>query len=90
MTEDDPASEMSSTQRLCPVCGMPLAPTTVKGITVDACEDHGIWLDNGELSSILARQRRSMSNSKRSAVSRARKDGKVSGALFGWMSLLFD
>jgi len=77
-------------QRACPVCDVPLVSTRVKGVTVDACEDHGIWLDNGELEEILSKQRRTMSLTKRNAIKRAKKDGKVSGALFGWLSLLVD
>jgi len=77
-------------QRACPVCSVPLVQTMVKGVAVDVCENHGIWLDNGELEIILAKQRRTMSTSKRNAINRARKDGKVSGALFGWLSLLVD
>ena len=76
--------------RRCPVCNAALVPTKVKAAAVDVCDAHGIWLDHGELEAILASRTRVISFQKQEAIRRARKEGKVSGALWGWWSLLFD
>lgn len=33
----------------CPVCGVSMVQQTIHGVTVDICEQHGVWLDHGEL-----------------------------------------
>lgn len=88
MTRDD--SPTNESARRCPTCGEPLRPHKIKGVEVDACEDHGVWLDTGELEQILAKQRRTLSSKAKMRVQRARKEGKVSGALWGWWSLFED
>lgn len=37
----------------CPKCRAPLQREACKGVQVDWCPEHGIWLDNGELDAIL-------------------------------------
>lgn len=37
----------------CPVCNSPMHIATIKGITVDVCDAHGIWLDKGEIEKIM-------------------------------------
>ncbi len=38
--------------RACPVCGEPLTPEQEGAIQLDVCEEHGVWLDNGELDTL--------------------------------------
>ena len=82
--------EIREGDRPCPQCGRRMDVQVRKGTKIDVCPDHGIWLDKGELDEILAAVRGSVRRNQRAAVRRARKDGKVSGALFGWWALLGD
>ena len=59
-------------------------------VRMDVCEDHGVWLDTGELESIVRRVRSKGRASADNKVSRARHQGKVSGMLWGPLSFLFD
>ena len=72
----------------CPVCSQAMDVKRKRGITVDVCEDHGIWFDAGEFEAAVERIKRSRPS--RVDVRRARRSGKMSGALFGWWSLLSD
>ena len=38
----------------CPICPNERAPHFYEGIEVDACDEHGVWLDRGELTKIIA------------------------------------
>lgn len=41
----------------CPKCGGGMSRVALpSGVEIDACEDHGVWLDVGELQQILAFQ----------------------------------
>jgi Zn-finger nucleic acid-binding protein len=42
--------------RRCPVCAEEMNSETQFGVCVDLCEEHGIWLDKGELESLLSRK----------------------------------
>ena len=77
-------------RRLCPVCLAPLTRERFRGEWIDGCEEHGLWLDNGEIERILARRRHSLTEARKRALSQARRDGKFSGILFGWLSLFWD
>jgi Zn-finger nucleic acid-binding protein len=44
--------------RACPVCSSPMTQETHDGVQVDACHDHGLWLDKKELFEITERERR--------------------------------
>jgi Zn-finger nucleic acid-binding protein len=37
----------------CPSCTEPLARSQLAGIEIDACAQHGIWFDRGELEAVL-------------------------------------
>jgi Zn-finger nucleic acid-binding protein len=76
--------------RPCPICGRNMQTEPMQGVNVDVCPDHGIWLDNGELSSILASATSSEAIRSMNAIRDAKRQGKVSGALFGVWSLLGD
>jgi hypothetical protein len=57
---------------------------------VDICEDHGVWLDKGELESIIARLKRTGRRNSYKAAREARKEGMIEFWLLGPLSFLFD
>jgi Zn-finger nucleic acid-binding protein len=59
-------------------------------VPVDVCEEHGIWLDRGELHEIIQRDWVQHADLDEERIQIARRQGKVSGALLGWLSLLWD
>jgi Zn-finger nucleic acid-binding protein len=59
-----------------------------EGVVLDVCEEHGIWLDAGEMEEIQLKVALRKHKTQRSAVKRARKDGKLDGIMFGWFSLM--
>ncbi len=74
----------------CPVCGEALQIDAKSGVSIDVCPEHGIWLDAGELDAIVKKIRAQHLRMKSRQVREARRSGKVSGALWGWWSLLGD
>lgn len=76
--------------RPCPICAEPLEHESFKGVPIEVCLEHGIWLDNGELEMILAKRERTLRARARRQANQAHRDGKVSGMLFGWWSLFVD
>lgn len=76
--------------RPCPVCGETMVVENKQGVTIDACPAHGIWLDKGELPAIIRKVRRMQRLRSDQDVKRARRDGKMTGALFGWWALFSD
>lgn len=76
--------------RRCPVCGEPMLQEHQRGVTIDVCEAHGIWLARGELEAITRSITTRQLRHRRDAVRSARRRGKMSGAFWGWMSLLWD
>ena len=77
-------------QRPCPICGKHMKVESMHGIQIDTCVEHGVWLDTGELLTVIGRVRAKAGAAKVEAIRRARRDGKVSGALLGVWSLLLD
>jgi Zn-finger nucleic acid-binding protein len=43
--------------RPCPVCGQVMIMTTHRGVPVDFCPGHGLWLDQGKLDLLLSASR---------------------------------
>jgi Zn-finger nucleic acid-binding protein len=74
----------------CPVCGELMLIEDVLGVTTDVCRKHGVWLDTGELPSIIDQVRAGTRRAAAQAISDARIRGKVSGIFFGAFSFLFD
>ena len=62
-------------------------------IEIDVCEEHGVWLDQGELKAITDRVQRIEKIKAHTRtigeVRRARHSGKVSAYLFGPLAFLF-
>ena len=77
-------------ERECPICKEPMQVEFETGVHVDVCPEHGIWLDRGELPSILSVIRSGDRVNRHDAIRKARQEGKVSGTLFGAWSLLLD
>ena len=77
-------------KRPCPICGQVMHVEQNRGVSIDVCTAHGVWLDNGELQEITGRIARSYRRINDTAVKDARQKGKMSGALFGFWSLLGD
>ena len=42
-------------QRECPICKKVMVVEDLHGITLDVCRNHGVWLDSGELETIVSR-----------------------------------
>jgi Zn-finger nucleic acid-binding protein len=76
--------------RPCPVCGETMVFKQVLFNTVDICEDHGIWLDKGELESIISRLKRSGRRASYKAAREGREEGRIEFWLLGPLSFLFD
>jgi len=64
----------------CPVCGELMVIEDVLGVTTDVCRKHGVWLDTGELPSIIDQVRAGTRRAAAQAISNARIRGKVSGS----------
>jgi Zn-finger nucleic acid-binding protein len=74
----------------CPVCGELMLIESVLGVTTDVCRQHGVWLDTGELPSIIDQVRSGTRRAAAHAISDARNMGRISGVFFGGISFLFD
>lgn len=42
-------------ERPCPICGVAMNVIDEHNIAVDICDQHGVWLDQGELTTLLER-----------------------------------
>jgi Zn-finger nucleic acid-binding protein len=90
VTPADAGSPVPPGQRPCPICGQHTQVESYHGLSIDTCPAHGLWLDRGELPTIIARVHSGRRLSRGAAIRQAKRDGKMSGALFGWLSLLWD
>lgn len=78
-------------ERPCPICGQLMQLELYNGVQIDVCPAHGMWLDNGELMSIMSRVPSGTSPAAvRRRIRDARREGKISGALLGAWSLFLD
>ena len=57
--------------------------------SVDLCRTHGVWLDRGELGTIVKRVGRIHTAGGKQRVAEARESGKVLGWLLGPLAFLF-
>ena len=77
-------------ERKCPICCETMVVEFEYGVHVDACPAHGIWLDRGELRAMASLIRSGERINRRKAIKDAKRDGKISGTVFGAWSLLFE
>ncbi|MBN2712948.1 MAG: zf-TFIIB domain-containing protein [Planctomycetes bacterium] len=77
-------------ERPCPICGAVMESNIVKGVNVDLCAEHGVWLDNGELESIVRKIKGYEKRRASSAAKKAKSEGKRDALALGWLSLLFE
>ena len=47
------ASEPQSRSLACPICKSEMRTELVEGVSADICSAHGMWLDKGELETIV-------------------------------------
>ena len=69
----------------CPCCGQRMKRKIMKGVAIDLCVEHGIWLDKGELTAIMARTRGA---ARKAATEQSLRKGRWEGIMYGWWSLL--
>jgi Zn-finger nucleic acid-binding protein len=77
-------------ERACPICKKPMPTVEQHGIHVDVCNDHGMWLDRGELPAMIARIQAGKTVSRKQSLEKARGDNALAAAMFGAWWLLLD
>ena len=79
-------------ERPCPICAKKMQVEIEQGIPIDACPEHGVWLDRGELPSIISKIRRGERVNRIQLIreAKAKREGKKSGIILGVWSLLLD
>ncbi len=79
---------MRASAHRCPVCQKQMVLDCYRGIEIDKCHEHGIWLDQGELEKIIRSVRRTVDGQ----LKRARRDsfdkGRTQGPLLDYFSFL--
>jgi Zn-finger nucleic acid-binding protein len=72
--------------RLCPVCGRRMEQQVYRKAQIEVCEQHGVWLDKGELESILEAQAKRAASRlrlhKQLEYDRGRRDPDALASLF--------
>ena len=63
---------------------------TVAGVAVDACTEHGMWLDSGELERIQLNKFKAGSRKRRERLAATRKKSRIEGWFYGLWALGFD
>jgi Zn-finger nucleic acid-binding protein len=75
-------------ERRCVICGGRMTQQIQEGVAVDVCEEHGIWLDKGELPRIISHIRERGHEVRRAAMWRTyeqgKKEGRVEGVWWGF------
>jgi Zn-finger nucleic acid-binding protein len=70
-------------KRPCPICQQLMSVESEYGVSVDVCQSHGVWLDVGELATIIARAR-GLGRINAHALAAARKRRKDQAAAAGF------
>jgi Zn-finger nucleic acid-binding protein len=63
----------------CPVCRTPMAKVMLEAIDLDRCDEHGVWLDRGELARVVSTVEL-LVDQERVAALRAQADGLMAEA----------
>jgi Zn-finger nucleic acid-binding protein len=83
------ATEPGVSQHKCPVCAAPMKVIKRVSLQIDVCDEHGVWLDKGELEALIRRGRLG-DKARRNIAEAARHEGQLSGWFLGPLSFLFD
>ncbi len=75
-------------ERECPICKKTMSVEVVEGVSLDNCQDHGVWLDFGELQQIISRIRQGERVSRRYAIRRAKEERQKDNANNAMVGLL--
>jgi len=89
MSDEEPDT-IGPGERLCPVCGECMQVEAKRGVSVDVCSKHGVWLDSGELDKILLARSPKTQRRRRGSHERVRRAGASAGFRHGWLALLED
>ena len=87
MEENDTREERTL---FCPVCGTAMIHDTVSRVEVDVCEEHGMWLDAGELERIRFNKHVAGRKRRGAQLKKMRHKARVEGWLGGISSLWND
>jgi Zn-finger nucleic acid-binding protein len=66
-------------ERECPICKRKMIVQGREALTADACLEHGVWLDSGELEAIIGRLRRGARMNTEHAYKMGYKKGYAEG-----------
>ena len=61
----------------CPICGNTMQVEKVHRSEVDVCDEHGVWLDAGELEKICRRVQIKGWRTRKGSIREARRQGRV-------------
>ena len=84
------SAQAEASELECPVCHTRMVVERKHGVAVDVCPTHGVWFDLGELPALVNRVRLGAKVGIAAAIADAKTQGKISEALFGLWSFLFD
>src|SRR5690349_3218528 len=73
------ASIVPEGERRCVICGERMVQQVMEKVTVDVCEEHGIWLDKDELPRIIERIRMHAHDVRKLAMIREHEEGLKEG-----------
>jgi Zn-finger nucleic acid-binding protein len=77
-------------ERRCPICEKTMTAEMEYGIQIDVCEEHGFWLDKGELGKLKGELLSHTSSSMDYLADEAKREERKKGIIFGWLSLSMD
>ena len=84
------AEERAKGDRPCPVCRGVMSLARKGKTAIDVCEEHGIWLDRGELEAIVKRSQIGQATRIHMAERRGRESGKLMAYWLDELAFLFD
>lgn len=74
--------------RRCPVCAAQLKVLKKASLTIDVCDEHGVWLDRGELEALMKRGQLGRKARRRIEEAARREEQQRTGGLLAILSLL--
>jgi Zn-finger nucleic acid-binding protein len=77
-------------ERACPICGESMVIKRKRGVSIDVCEEHGVWMDRGEMGKIIERIRKRDALAYEKMLKKAKLEESSSWAVFCLLSLVPD